>query len=304
MINSVTKRELPISLVIATLGGEVLKTTIEHINQGEGVPAEILICVPEAESANVACLTSIRNVNVIKTLCRGQVAQRAVGLGFAACPYVMQLDDDVILQPQTLNALYETLLTKGAGNVVAPFFRLQPTGEEGTRYVKGWRGLLHNCHASLVCGAKFGKNRMGQISLAGIGYGIVVGSCDVRVVESGWLPGGAVLCYKADLVTHDYYPFPGKAFSEDLIHSVLWRRQGCRLWTVLDVSALIDVTVESFVWGSLIGRYRSHAYVAQIAGGSVWHTRIWFFVYCARNLRAIFVQNFLRVCCSASSMEK
>lgn len=287
------KRELPVSVVIATLGGEVLKTTIAHLNQGEGVPAEILICIPEPEAANADCVAAIGNVHVIKTPCRGQVAQRAVGLDMAAYPYVMQFDDDVILPSDTLKVLYETLLAKGPGNIVAPFFRLQPTGEEGTRYVEGFRGMLRNVHASLVCGAKFGRNRLGKISSSGIGFGVPMSSDDARVVESEWLPGGVALCHKADLITYNYYPFPGKAFSEDLIHSILWRRQGCRLWTVLDVSAMIDVTIESFAWKSVVGRYRAHAYVAQMAGGSVWRTRLWFLFYCMLNARQLVIQNFM-----------
>jgi hypothetical protein len=146
----------------------------------------------------------------------------------------------------------------------------------------------------LVCGAKFGKKRFGKISSSGIAFGIVMHSNDARITESEWLPGGVALCHKADLITHDYYPFPGKAFSEDLIHSVLWRQQGCRFWTLLDVSAMIDVTIESFDWKSVIGRYRAHAYVAQIVGGSVWRTRLWFSLYCVLNMRQLVKENFVR----------
>jgi hypothetical protein len=292
MMDTVIKRELPISVVIATLGGDVLKNTIAHLNQGEGVPAEIMICIPEDEADNADCVTAISNVHVIKTLCRGQVAQRAVGLAMATQPYVMQFDDDVILPPVTLKVLYETLLAKGRENVVAPFFRLHPTGEEGTRYTEGLIGLLRNCHASLVCGSQFGIKRLGKISSSGIGFGVPMSAGDQRVVESEWLPGGIALCHKADLITYDYYPFPGKAFSEDLIHSILWRKQGCHLWTVLDVSAMIDVTIESFVWKSVMGRYRAYAYVAELAGGSVWYTRLWLAFYCLLNVRQLLAQNF------------
>lgn len=285
---------LPISFVIATLGGDVLKKTIAHLNQGEGRPAEILICIPEAEAANADCVAAIENILVIKTTCRGQVAQRAVGLGLAAHPYVMQFDDDVILPSDTLKVLYETLLAKGPGNIVAPFFRLQTTGEECTRYRGGLLGLLRNCHAVLVCGAKIGKNRLGTISSSGIAFGVSMSSCDRGVIESEWLPGGVALCHKEDLITHNYYPFPGKAFSEDLIHSILWRQQGCRLWTVLDVSAMIDVSVESFAWKSVMARYRAHVYVAQMVGGSMWRTRLWFSLYCVLNMRQLVKENFLR----------
>lgn len=285
------EKRLPISVVIATLGGDVLSGTIMNLNRGEGAPAEILICIPEADAANADCVAAVANVKVIKTACRGQVAQRAVGLAAACQPFVMQLDDDVILPPNTLKTLFETLRDKGPGNVVAPFFRIQPDGKDGTRYIGGVRGLVRNAHATLVCGAAFGRARLGKISPAGIGFGVPMTGGAERVVESEWLPGGVALCHKADLITDDYYPFPGKAFSEDLIHSILWRRRGCRLWTVLDVSAMIDVTIESFCWRGVQARYRAHAYVASLSGGRVWRTKLWFAVYCLANARQLLVMN-------------
>ena len=78
MTDHLTKRQLPVSVVIATLGGDVLKKTIALLNQGEGWPAEILSCIPEADATNADYVAAIENVHVIKTPCRGQVAQREV----------------------------------------------------------------------------------------------------------------------------------------------------------------------------------------------------------------------------------
>ena len=294
MTDCVAERELPISVVIATLGGDMLKDTIAHLNQGTGRPAEILICIPETDATNAVCVAEVGNVHVIKTPCRGQVAQRAVGLEMARHTYVMQFDDDVILPPNTLKVLFDTLIAKGPGNVVAPFFRIQPNGEDGTRYDESFRGFVRSCYSTIVCGAAFGRKRLGRIASSGIGFGVPMSLGSERVIESEWLPGGVALCHKADLIAYNYYPFPGKAFSEDLIHSVLWRRQGCRMWTVLDVSAMIDVTVESFVWKSVLGRYRAHAFVAKLAGGSAWRTRLWFVFYCLLNIRKLMAQNVLK----------
>lgn len=292
MIDLATKKVLPVSVVIATLGGDVLKNTIAHLNQGETVPSEILICIPEALSANADCIAMIGNVHIIKTPCRGQVAQRAFGLKMASYTYVMQFDDDVILPPDTLKVLLEALLSKGIGNVVAPFFRIYPGGEESTQFAKGFSGFVRNWYASLVCGAPFGNERFGKISPSGIGFGVLMTSEKQRVIESEWLPGGVSLCHKVDLITYDYYPFQGKAFSEDLIHSILWRKQGCRLWTVLDTYAMIDVTIESFDWKSIMGRYRAHAYVAEMLGGNIWQTRLWVACYCFLNCWKILIKNF------------
>jgi len=288
------KNQLPISVVIATLGGDVLKSTIANLNQGEAFPAEILICIPEHYKFKADCVSTIKNLQVIITSCFGQVSQRAVGLSMASQPFVLQLDDDVILPPDTLNVLYHTLLIKGPGNIVAPFFRLQPDGSDGTIYVRGLRGLLLDCYFSVICGAKFGRQRMGTICSAGIGFGTVMSIDNVTTVQSEWLPGGVALCHKNDLITCDYYPFPGKAFSEDLIHSILWQNNGCHLWTVLRVSALIDVAYETFDFKSIFARYRAHAYVAKLSYGSVWLTRLWLIFYFIKHFNKIFCQNSLK----------
>ena len=61
------KQELyPLSVVIATLGGETLADTISYLNSGEKIPAEILVCIPEEDSSCAESL-SMKNVKIIKT---------------------------------------------------------------------------------------------------------------------------------------------------------------------------------------------------------------------------------------------
>lgn len=282
----------PVSVVIATLGGPVLTPTITHLNQSDGgAPAEILVCIPEDGGGDVSGIEGVFNVRVIRTPCRGQVAQRALGLAQARQPHVMQLDDDVVLPADVIGTLLDTLRSKGPGNAIAPFFRIRQTGEHGTRSPRGIAGLLRSIHATLVCGAPFGAARFGRLSPAGIGYGVAMPTNAGESVESEWLPGGVVMCFAGDLVTENYFPFPGKAFSEDLMHSVLWRRKGVRLWTRMDVHALIDVTTESFKWQSLWARYRAHRHVASMINGSIWRTRLWFAIHCLANARRLLADN-------------
>ena len=294
MLTRVPATELPISVVIATLGGEVLSDTVGRLNGGQRVPAEILICIPETYVENVAHVATVNNVNVITTDCRGQVAQRTIGLKAAKCDYVLQCDDDVILSGDTLNVLFNFLVVKGRRNVVAPFFKIYPDGRDATRYSGGLSDFFKDCYFTLICGAAFGRQRFGRIASSGLGFGVLRNDMATGAVESEWLPGGVALCHRSDLITDNYYPFSGKAFSEDLIHSLLWRNQGCRLWTLLDESAMIDVTNESFSWEGVIGRYRAHSYVAKLKGASAWRTRLGFVAYCLLNSHKIFAENFWR----------
>ena len=57
-----------ISVVIATLGGEILRNTIERLNCGSVIPNEILICIPSE------CLKKVTwplpsNTRIIQTEC-------------------------------------------------------------------------------------------------------------------------------------------------------------------------------------------------------------------------------------------
>ena len=84
------------TVVIATLGGDTLRETIETINRGSIVPEEILVCIPTNESDRVQNF-SYKNVKIFVTACRGQVAQRAIGFQNVSHNIVMQLDDDILL---------------------------------------------------------------------------------------------------------------------------------------------------------------------------------------------------------------
>ena len=54
-----------LSVVIATLGGEILFDTVKSINEGTVVPDEVLLCVPE-ENAQIAF--SNMRVQLFKTV--------------------------------------------------------------------------------------------------------------------------------------------------------------------------------------------------------------------------------------------
>jgi len=271
-----------LSVVIATLGGPELRGTINCLNSGEVIPTEILVCIPQAEAKNQD-LSDIDNVHIITTPCRGQVAQRAYGLKLAQQNMVMQIDDDIALFPQTMQALIIALKELGHGNVVAPFF-LHKEGTYVTSYSDDWVGALQSIHAYLICGAPWGLKRMGKISPAGIGYWFDRMRVGDDPIETDWVPGGCALCFKEDLVLDAYFPFTGKAFSEDLIHSVLWRKKGAQLWAVPRAQCKTTVAHMPFNLNLIFADYRAHLHVVRMIDGSAWRLRLWFTFYFATKL--------------------
>ena len=83
-------------------------------------------------------------------------------------------------------------------------------------------------------------------SITNIGINIPISaSHDQKLIESEWLPGGLVIHNKKNLVTDSYFPFQGKAYSEDLIHSYILKKNGVKLYVTTDASAYIEVFLGS-----------------------------------------------------------
>ena len=67
--------------------------------------------------------------------------------------------------------------------------------------------------------------RMGYLTKTGMGYGIDPSKLfSNRPFQVEWLNGGAVMCHVDDLILEDYFPFEGKSYFEDTIHSILWKK--------------------------------------------------------------------------------
>jgi len=279
---------LPISVVVPSLGGLHVLQTIQCLNSGQAIPAEILVCLPYDYDQSLAIYTHHPNVSFHVSPFRGQVAQRSYGFSMVAQPFTMQLDDDVQLAPSCLATLFQLLCQKGPGNILAPYlvrdFRLTPY----TQYKPGFFTYIRDFVISLACGAAFGKRRMGSISASGIAFGLLPTSSPTGTVECDWLPGGAILCHTSDLITNDYYPFSGKAYTEDLVHSILWRRQGCRLWTASDAYGITQLSPYNFNIPSLFSRFRAHLFVSRLQGHLGVHTFIWFLFSCVSSFFAAF----------------
>ena len=209
-------RTAPVSVVIATLGGACVRETIEVLNAGSRTPAEILVCIPEREAGRVSALTN-PNVRVVVTECRGQVAQRAVGFRAAASEFVMQLDDDMLLDHDCMELLLDTIRTHGPSASVSPAVLCLETGESLYKGPARELDRLRRGYLWLLGGSK--RSQPGTVSKYGGLVGIDPAETGEKVIEVEWLPGGCALHSRAHLVRENFFPYPGKAYYEDLIHS-------------------------------------------------------------------------------------
>jgi GT2 family glycosyltransferase len=219
------KRE-SLSVVIATIGNDNLRKTIDSVNAGTIVPDEIIICVPDTEFYRVTDLC-YKNVRFCITSYRGQVAQRLAGFREAKNSFVLQLDDDVCLDPTCIEKLLVTACRLGAKVAVGPslmdlstnysiYARKKPFGHIGQFYIwvlNGRRGFAP-----------------GTITRSGLNFGWDPDGSDTKIFSVDWIAGGCVLHRRENLVLENFFPFKGKAYCEDLFHSQILISRGVALY--------------------------------------------------------------------------
>ena len=234
----ITEQFSGVSVVIATLGGGSLSATIGKLNTGDLPPKEILIAIPEDIAERVTALAT-GNVNIVKVPGWGQVRQRAYGFSQVKCPYVLQIDDDVELEKQCLQRMVN-FISNRKDLAICPSLLDNITGKPSEHLSKPKEdsGYLYKFLFQVINGRKGYK--AGKISLAGVNMAHDVNATEPYEVD--WVPGGCVLHVKENLVIYNYYPFNGKAFSEDLFHSVLLRRKGVKLYHLPSAIAKLDNT--------------------------------------------------------------
>lgn len=225
-----------VSVVIPTLGGTILKKTVKCLNAGSLVPDEIIICIPEDKEDSIR-LSEFNNIKIIKTPFYGQVRQRAEGFKNSTADIVLQLDDDIELEHNCLNTLVNTLLASGPKSCVGPIMYNRDTGK--TVSFSSSKKWIDKLYYWIINGNK--GFVPGTISKAGTGIGHFVNSNTAPYYKTEWLAGGCIAHYRDNLITDNYYPFNGKAFCEDLIHSVLLRQNGCSL--ILEPGARCGVDI-------------------------------------------------------------
>jgi hypothetical protein len=271
---------LPVSVVIASLGGEQLTITVDSLINGKFIPNEIVISLPPGASIN-PINSNNTSIKIINSPDKGQVKQRLFGYGHCSCEIVMQSDDDVYYHHLCLQYLYKQIILLGPGNVLGPIFYDLSTGERVVKFKGGLRGFFKNLYDTFICMAPWGEKKMGAISKIGLAYGVDVSLIeDNKLYEVSWLPGGCSLSFKKDIITQDYYPFSGKAFGEDVLQSIKRSQLGQKMYIVPNCNASISTPItQNLDAKSIRSNIRAHRFVLKRINGNSLFFCAWALIY-------------------------
>ncbi len=232
---------MKISIVIATIGNRNLIPTINSLNNNTIKPDEIIISIPSKKISKFHKLKSISNTKIIISKYKGQVKQRIEGFKNVKNDIVLQIDDDIILKEDCLERLINVLNNKRNCAVSPNLFDIKKNKSIYERD-QGLKRKIFN----LISHGKFNINK-GIITNSGFEAYPIFSENNKEIVSTEWLVGGCVMHFKKNLILNDYFKFEGKAYCEDLYHSILLKRNGIKLFIDPSSIAYLKIEKEKFI---------------------------------------------------------
>ena len=267
-----------ISVVIPTIGSESLFNTIKQINSGTVVPDEILICLPFDRILNFD-IGVFSNVSIIYSPKYGQVYQRILGFSKAKFDFVVQVDDDIYVDFVCIENLLNTINILGHNVAISPVFYDEFVRPENSLISnKFYQNLINpnTVFRRIVNVVLHGKSKFnhGEITSSGVNIHFDPNENKHFFSEVEWLPGGCVMHRKSNLYMVNYFPFNGKAFCEDIIHSHFLKKEKIDLYvsrnSFCTISFENDLLEHNFLYkfNHLVSEFKARYYFVSISNNS------------------------------------
>lgn len=226
------------SIVIATVGREsllpLINSLLKHLS---AIDFRVYVVLPTSTEAKIwRSKLESRCVQILAAGVRNQVSQRAFGFRHCAGRIVIQLDDDLVLDSECIPTMVQMLNATGQGNIIGATRKdfiqsISPERDYSRRIMGGYIWYrARDCYAFIFGGAVWGSDRWGSVTRRVAAYAMQWESGRGDLVATDWLAGGCVACFHEDLIIEEFYPFGGKAYFEDFIHSHLRRSKGLKHW--------------------------------------------------------------------------
>lgn len=220
-----------ISIVIPTIGNRNLIPTIESLNNSIIGIDEIIISIPFDVEIETGLFHNFSNLIIYKSRYKGQVAQRIEGFKIAKNDIIVQLDDDIILERNCLKLMYDFIKLNKSAAVSAHFHNII---SKKSIYSKGGNKIYNKI--------KNGKTSQQNGGISKSGFETYPNFQDHKQpFISGWIPGGCVMHLKRNLVLSNFFPFQGKAYCEDLYHSIALKKKNINLYYHPNAKAFLKI---------------------------------------------------------------
>lgn len=231
-----------VSVIIPTLGTSNILRTINSLNNGTVRPREILVCIPLGFESNLSSYKFDSNVEIVVTVKKGQVFQRSIGFQVAKSNLVMQFDDDCIASPSLISTLKSKFINDNNKIAVAPAI-INESDKKASFYKRDKIKIFEIIYSFILNGTF--SIKPGTVTKAGVNFGVDFNKQQAVELEVDWIPGGCMMLKKENLITFNFYPFEGKAFCEDLIHSYYLRKFGVKLLIIGTEKCLTKLEVDN-----------------------------------------------------------
>ena len=226
-----------LTVVLATVGEPTIKQTIQSLFDSSIVPNKILLCIPKEKQKKLPCLDQFgKIIEIIPTNESGQVIQRIIGFRASDSKYTLQLDSDIILDKNCIKELISFLEINQQASVSPQTYDAKTF--EHHSYLNPYSSKFSKLDLSLLHFIANGRDgfKPGIISKCGENFGTIR---EEGPTKCEWLPGCCVLHRNKNLVLENYFPFKGKAYSEDVLHSHILRMKGIDLYELPSAKALV-----------------------------------------------------------------
>jgi hypothetical protein len=196
------------------------------------------LSIPRNKYNYVKSITkTIDNVKLVCNTKKSQVLQRINGFKEAKEKNILQLDDDIFISCKDINLLKKKVFGINKKIAVAPIFKTL-----SNKYLHNRKNnFLYNIHyyiITLIFGSIKKINKFGTFDNCLISF--KGNSCYKNLKNSTkveWTLGGCLMHKKKNLILKNYYPFLGKSFFEDVLHSLEIKGKGVDLYLIKDASA-------------------------------------------------------------------
>lgn len=200
MSKSIIQKNL--SCVIPSIGNKKLIATLNRLLSGTYIPAEVIISLPPKKKISLAKFNYNTKIRVINGKIKGQVPQRIFGIKKARYNLILQSDDDIYFEKNTLEKLINSYERLNKKSMVAPL-------------------MIYNSVKINLFKLETNKHQCGNIDRFGNAHYIKNCCLGKKIIKTNWLPGGCLLSEKKNFIIKNFFPFKGKAYNEDLIDSFL-----------------------------------------------------------------------------------